>query len=103
MTVAVVAAVIGAAGTVLGAWIQARAPRRQAGRRAGRPGRPAGRPRRPRLCGRRARKSRPPRWPAWLPGWHVRAVSRAAGRDGFWFGQEADGSPSAPWGWDDLE
>jgi hypothetical protein len=25
------------------------------------------------------------------------------GRDRFRFGREADGSPSAPWGWDDLD
>lgn len=31
MTVAVVVAVIGAAGTVLGAWIQGRSPRREGG------------------------------------------------------------------------
>jgi len=24
------------------------------------------------------------------------------GRDRFQFGREADGSPSGPWGWDDL-
>ena len=24
------------------------------------------------------------------------------GQDRFWFGRQADGSPSEPWGWDDL-
>ena len=91
-------------------------------------------------CGRRARTSRPPRWPAGPPptppsttrsavaslldslreaGAHEQAAA-LAGRlpaagmfelfleqkgpaDQFRFGREADGTPAAPWGWEDLD
>ena len=30
-------------------------------------------------------------------------LQQQASQDRFWFGQEAGGSPSGPWGWDDLD
>jgi hypothetical protein len=30
-------------------------------------------------------------------------AAEQGGQDRFWFGREADGSPSGPWGWDDLD
>ena len=91
-------------------------------------------------CGRRARTSRPPRWPARAAahaplddpdgvaslldslreaGAHEQAAALAdrlpaAGMfelfleqkglaDQFRFGREADGTPAAPWGWEDLD
>ena len=30
-------------------------------------------------------------------------LEQQGGWDRFWFGREADGSPSVSWGWDDLD
>ena len=99
--------------------------RARAGRRAGRPGR---RPRHPRylrpvaaqaipVLGDRgvaslldslrqaARTSRPPRWQVGCrrPACSGSSSEQKGLADQFRFGREADGTPAAPWGWEDLD